>query len=315
MLTRLLAYVVALGACIALFSTTTLAYFSDISASAAAGLEAASFSLGISAYDGIMPANEGGAQCTYESSLVYVCPQAQNDIHTFAIMPQGTAQGYCVISAADQSGTPLGIFRTQAFRVDGSGAPFMLNIRAAAGVSLTFSASWGTVLEPNEGEYFYANGDTIEISAASFAEYAIPAGCLFAAEELDTLLGRLAEHYQVNAGDIAAYNGITDGSVLNAGDIIKIPNTAVAAPYVLPVAAPAQSDVPIITTEEGDVPIITPAEGETAAAPTPAEGEEAASAPAEGEAQTNASVPAEDDVPIITPEDDVPIITPDGIIG
>lgn len=156
-----------------------------------------------------------------ENHVSYTCPLAENDNHNFTITNVGTAStGYCVINAGGETFSTVQIEK---------GNSLELNIRAAMGTEITFSANWGSyqnatvTYSVSEGNSYpvYGDGDCIIISNTPYEVYTVAEGAT---------LELIAEHYGVSALDILLYNGIEE---LTVGEEIKIPNTEVTEPLVI----------------------------------------------------------------------------------
>lgn len=165
-----------------------------------------------------------------ENHAAYTCPLAEPDNHSFTITNVGTAStGYCVINANGETFSTVQI---------GKGDSLTLNIQAAIGTEITFSANWGSYqnatatysVSEGDGYPVYGDGDCIVISTTPYEVYTVAEG---------VTIEMLAEYYGVPAEEISSFNNITE---LIVGTEIKIPNTTVTEPFVLE-EIPATEDV------------------------------------------------------------------------
>ena len=145
----------------------------------------------------------------------YLCGIAYEDSHSFVLSAEGTASaGYCKVTMDDTD------YLTEQITPQ---APLTLTVKAAAGTRITFTPQWGSVSTGDGTGKRYQNGETIEHSHTSFAEYTVAEGA-----ELD----QIAQHYGVSEEDILTFNNITG---LIVGGTIRIPGVdPTAAPYEVP---------------------------------------------------------------------------------
>lgn len=272
--TRTALSVLTLLTCCVIFCSATFAWFTSSRGAGIAPITAASYAVSVTA-DG-----QGLGMCDSRMPVSYTCPLTADDTHTIVLTYAGTAEtGYCVINAGGRTYSTVQI---------NSGESITLTVKAAAGEVITFSANWGVYQGETaaqalgyEASSVIGNGGYIEVSATSYELYIVEEG---------VTLDMLAEHYQVPAENILIFNGITE---LAVGAKIKIPNTAVTEPFVLPVmATPLPTETPAPT--ETPLPTETPAPAET---PVPSE----APAPSETPAPTETPPPAETPAPSETP--------------
>ena len=85
----------------------------------------------------------------------YLCPQAENDLHTFTLTASGSAStGYCTVSIGEQQCTTVQIPPQQSIT---------LSVQAKQGKEIVFTPSWGTsgACAAGEVDGLYGDGDTI----------------------------------------------------------------------------------------------------------------------------------------------------------
>lgn len=200
--------------CFVIFCSTTFAWFNCNRDCGIQPIQSAEVSMSVQS-------GEWAVTTDSNDSVIYTCPLATNDAHSFTLMNTGTAStGYCVINVDGVT------FSTVQIEQDESIA---LTIQAAMGTEIIFSANWGEyqgniAVYADNGRNSYPvcnDGDFIEISTTPHEIYLIAEGAT---------IDLIAEHYGVSASDILLYNGITE---LTVGEEIKIPNTEVTEPLVI----------------------------------------------------------------------------------
>lgn len=190
--------------CFTAICSATYAYFADEQTSSVAPVTAASYELKVCVGD-----DEIGLCNSGNEKVEYICPLAENDMHSFKLSAVGSAKkGYCIITIGD---------KTYATAEISSGSEFSLHIQAAAGDRIIFSHSWGNY----SGDDAVGNGGSIISSVSPYAEYTVEDG---------VSLAMIAEHYGVDGNDILLYNGISE---LSVGEVIKIPNPSVSGAVLM----------------------------------------------------------------------------------
>lgn len=190
--------VLTMVVCCTVFCANTFAWFTAQKKSEVSTIVSANYHLSVSM---------DGAQLNEQR---YTCLLAHEDRHIFTITANGTATiGYCEIKVGEQTYKTVSIPKGQSIT---------LTVIASAGTEISFVPYWGIY---DGTEHCYQNGDCITVSHTSYQEYIV-------AENVT--LQQIADYYNVSAYDILTYNGISE---ITAGEVIKIPNTAVTEPLVI----------------------------------------------------------------------------------
>jgi len=230
--------------CVVLLCSGTYAYFTDSVSAGINKLHTATFHIAV--------ADSTGTTLTGE----YICGLTQDDMHTFTLTASGTASnGYCAITVEDSEKTTT--YYTSQMSAAGISS-MTLTVQAAEGSKITFVPQWGTSADyAVNQEETYGDGETVAHSVAAVVLHTVADG---------QTLEQLALHYQVDAGAILTYNGLTELPV--AGTQIKIPGTVITEPPVMTVEQPDDY------TQQGEVPEGEVPEEEPVSQPDPAEPEQ-----------------------------------------
>lgn len=137
MMARITISVVFMVMCLAAMSFTAYAYFTCSVSSNLNTIQSAYYSLEIT--DSSKAVVTGA----------YTCSAVENDLHTFTLTPNGTAEtGYCKIEISNGQGTKTYYYTTQIFKNTeentGRLTELTLTIQAAKGCVITFTPQWGT---------------------------------------------------------------------------------------------------------------------------------------------------------------------------
>lgn len=121
---------------------TAFAYFTAAVSGFVSHVHAATYHLAVSDADGSAVADP------------YVCPAAQDNIHTFTLTASGSASGgYCTITVGDRQYTTARI---------PTGGEMTIHVEAEADTQIVFTASWGTPAAEGS-DRLYEDGDLIAL--------------------------------------------------------------------------------------------------------------------------------------------------------
>lgn len=216
--------IVSVLLCVVMLCATTLAWFSDTSASPVSPVVTAT------AFQTVRTAEGSQLIADDETGIsTYACRSyAPGDRYTFVLTGEGNAEtGYCQVTVSDTDGE-----NTYSTDLILPGEELTLTVQTAPGAIITFTPSWGAGVdaEPQaafyslygapERETIYADGDTIYVSESAWVEYLV--------DNETVTLEALAEFYGVDAQDILDYNGI---SWLELGQTLRIPDPLTFEPF------------------------------------------------------------------------------------
>lgn len=213
--------------CVVMLCATTLAWFSDSSATPVSPVQSAEYSANVN--------TQAGSQLIADEETgvsTYACRSyAPGDRYTFVLTGAGNAEtGYCQITVSDSDGE-----NTYSTDLLLPGEDMTLSVQTAPGAIITFTPSWGAGVdsEPQaaffaqydapERETIYGDGDTIYVSESAWVEYLV--------DNETVTLEDLAAFYGVDPQDILDYNGI---SWLELGQTLRIPDPLTFDPFPSP---------------------------------------------------------------------------------